>query len=470
MEKVMIKKRLLNVALICAIIVSVMVLFGPVRFGDQSNAETDDVYENMKLFTVILNEIEKKYVEKEDPQKLIYGAIKGMVETLDPHSAFLTPEEYKELKIETRGAFSGIGIEITIRDGVLTVVSPIEGTPAFKAGLKAGDKIIKINGKVTKNMTLMDAVKNIRGPRGTDVTLTILREGAEKLIDVVITRGVVTIKSVKSNVIDDTIGYARISTFQEQTSDLLKEALKGMMKGKKPLEGFILDLRNDPGGLLDQAVEVCDLFLDSGLIVYTKGRIESQNMSFDANPEVEIPNDVPMIVLVNQGSASASEIVAGALQDHKRALILGMPTFGKGSVQTIIPLTDNSGLRLTTALYYTPNGTSIQAKGITPDILVESKQPLTKEQQERQKKLKYLREKDLIHHLQQQSGEDQEDQQGNDQQGVIEQKDESTKKEKTILKEEEKEQAELSKDNQLQRAVQILKSWTIFSKMENKTP
>ena len=466
----MIKKRLINVALICAIIVSAMVFFGPVRFGDRSNAETDDVYENMKLFTVILNEIQKKYVEKEDPQKLIYGAIKGMVETLDPHSAFLTPEEYKELKIETRGAFSGIGIEITVRDGVLTVVSPIEGTPAYKAGLKAGDKIIKIDGKVTKNMSLMDAVKNIRGPKGTDVTLTILREGAEKLIDVVITRGVVTIKSVKSKIIDDTIGYARISTFQEQTSDLLKEALKGMMKSKKPLEGFILDLRNDPGGLLDQAVDVCDLFLDSGLIVYTKGRIESQNMSFDADPELGIPNDVPMIVLVNQGSASASEIVAGALQDHKRALVLGQPTFGKGSVQTIIPLDDDSGLRLTTALYYTPNGVSIQAKGITPDILVENKQPLSKEQQERQKKLRFLREKDLMRHLEQQSGEDQEDKQGVDQEGAVEQKNEPAKQKKSTLKEEEEAEEQLTQDNQLERAVQIIKSWAIFSKMENKTP
>jgi carboxyl-terminal processing protease len=428
----------------CVLLLAVLL---PVKSKNSINASTDQTYQNIKIFTEILDEIEKKYVEREDPQKLIYGAIRGMIETLDPHSAFLTPEEYRELRIETKGSFGGIGIEITIKDGILTVVSPIEDTPAFQKGIKAGDKIIKIDGALTKSMTLMDAVKAIRGPKGKDVVLTIMRQGVPKLFDVAITRDVIVIKSVKSRIIDDNIGYIRILTFQEETAERLKDALAEIKAGGKPLQGLILDLRNNPGGLLDQAVKVSDLFLDSGLIVYTQGRVESQNMKFEAQPSVEFDKKLPMVVLVNHGSASASEIVAGALQDHHRALVLGVQTFGKGSVQTIIPLEDESALRLTTALYYTPMGTSIQAKGITPDVVVEE-QPAedTEGKEGNAKRQEFMREKDLLRHLEGKAPSE-----------------EPTKTE------EQKETAEKPKaeapDVQLERAIQLLKSWAVFSRL-----
>jgi carboxyl-terminal processing protease len=432
----------------CVLLAAVLV---PLKDRNVINAATDQTYQNIKIFTEILDEVEKKYVEKEDAQKLIYGAIRGMIETLDPHSAFLTPEEYKELRIETKGSFGGIGIEITVKDGILTVVSPIEDTPAFLKGVKAGDKIIKIDGTVTKSMNLMDAVKKIRGPKGKDVVLTIMRQGETKLIDIAITRDNIMIKSVKYRLIDDTVGYVRVLTFQEETAIRLKEALAAIKKTGKPFQGLILDLRNNPGGLLDQAVKVSNLFLDSGLIVYTKGRIESQNMKFEAQPIAEIDKKVPMIVLVNHGSASASEIVAGALQDQGRALILGVQTFGKGSVQTIIPLDDESALRLTTALYYTPKGTSIQAKGITPDVIVEegtTEAEISKESEA--KKQEFLREKDLLRHLELQSTPEKETKP----QPHVEIKGEPVKPE--------------TQDAQLQRAIQLLKSWTVFSKLGRK--
>ncbi len=464
-------KKYVNTALIFTIIISAFILIYPFRFGGgDSDAGTDDTLKNIKLFTVILEEIQSKYVEPEDSQKLLYGAIRGMMSTLDPHSAFLAPDEYKELKIETRGAFSGIGIEITLRDGILTVVSPIEGTPAFKKGLKTGDKLIKIDGKITKNMTLMDAVKKIRGPQGTDVTVTILREGVPELFDVVITRGTVKIQSVRSQILEDTVGYVRISTFQEETAKRLQEALESFQKDAPNLEGVIIDLRNNPGGLLDQAVKVSDLFLDSGLVVYTKGRLDSQNMSFDADPAMAIDQDVPVIVLVNHGSASASEIVAGALQDHKRAIILGEQTFGKGSVQTIIPLEDDSGLRLTTALYYTPNGVSIQAKGITPDIVVADTPPIDRKDLEKIKKLNFPREKDLLRHLDEQPNT-KEDQVIEENKPAEQSKPATEEPPAVETPEKDQDQKEVTgpaQDAQLQRAVEMIKSWTIFSKIAKK--
>ncbi len=465
----MFKRKYVNIGLITAIVITALILLSPIDYAKSTDAETQEIYKNIKLFTVILNEIEKKYVDEEDPKKLIYGAIKGMVNTLDPHSGFLTPEEYRELRIETRGEFSGIGIEITVKDGVLTVVSPIEGTPAFEKGLKAGDRIIKINGKLTKNMTLMDAVKQIRGPRGSDVSLTVLREGSDSLIDVSITRGVVKIRSVRHRIIDGTIGYARVSTFQEETADRLKDALQEFKQGTTKLDGIVLDLRNNPGGLLDQAVQVSNLFLESGLIVYTKGRIESQNMRFEADPDVAVDRNIPMIVLVNHGSASASEIVAGALQDQKRAVIVGLQTFGKGSVQTIIPLDEDAGLRLTTALYYTPNGTSIQAKGITPDIVVEepTQQLVPTEGAAQNKKLNYLRERDLSRHLLNKDGGEMQDKQEKEPQPAepaapTAPEDETKGPEATP--------GQVANDVQLQRAVQLLKSWNIFSHTEESSP
>jgi carboxyl-terminal processing protease len=359
-------------------------------------ADVEKTFPKIKLFSEALNEIQKKYVEEKDSKELIYGAIRGMMNTLDPHSTFLSPEEFKELEIETSGIFSGIGIEITLKDGILTVVSPIEGTPADKAGLHPGDKILQIDEKSTKNMTMNEAVRMIRGTKGTKVTLTILHEGATEPKKYSITREVIPIKSVKSKMLEDGYGYVRISTFQEKTDEDLQTALKKLESTKGGLKGLVLDLRNDPGGLLNEAVKVADEFLESGLIVYTQGRIKEQNLKFYAHPN-KVPRTYPLVVLVNEGSASASEIVAGALQDQKRAVILGAPTFGKGSVQTIIPLDDHSGLKLTTARYFTPNGRSIQAKGITPDILIKGKPIKKGEPSEREPKV--LREKDLERHM-----------------------------------------------------------------------
>ncbi|MBW2002035.1 MAG: S41 family peptidase, partial [Deltaproteobacteria bacterium] len=306
--------------------------------GDQySSAGTKEVYKNIEVLSEVLHKIERNYVKDTDPQDVLYGAIKGMVRTLDPHSFFMSPEEYKELMVETKGKFSGVGIEITIRNHVLTVVSPIEGTPAFKAGIKAGDQIIMIGDKSSKELSIMDAVKLIRGPKGSKIKLTIRRKEIEKPIDFMITRDVIPIKSVRSFSLPLDIGYIRISNFQSNTSKELSKALEDM-EHKEGLKGLILDLRNNPGGLLSQAVKVADEFLDSGLIVSVKGRDNKKEESVAHKNGKS--GKYPMITLVNEGSASASEIVAGALQDNKRALILGSTTFGKGSVQTLFPLSD----------------------------------------------------------------------------------------------------------------------------------
>ncbi len=327
-------------------------------------------YEELAVFNNVLSIVEKNYVEPVDDKKLVEGAINGMLASLDPHSNYLDPDTFKEMQVETKGSFGGLGIEITVKDGWVTVVSPIEGTPAYRVGIQPGDKIVKIEGKSTKSMSLVDAVKMMRGPKGSKITITIFREGMHKPEDYTITRDVIKIQSVKSNLLEKGYGYIKVVSFQEGTDTDLRDALQKIEKQGK-LRGLVLDLRNNPGGLLDQAVKVSDQFLDKGLIVYTDGRVENQKMRFEATPKKGFEN-YPMVVLVNGGSASASEIVAGALQDHNRALILGTQTFGKGSVQTIIPLDDGSGLRLTTARYYTPSGHSIQAKGIVPDIVVKA--------------------------------------------------------------------------------------------------
>jgi carboxyl-terminal processing protease len=337
----------------------------------QKASGVGEAYESLKVFTDALSLIQKNYVEKANSKDLVYGAMKGMLEGLDPHSSFMNPDTFREMQVDTKGEFGGLGIEITMKDGILTVVSPIEDTPAFKAGIKAGDIIIKIDGKGTKDLTLMDAVKMMRGPKGTQVTVTVVRETFAEPKDFTVTRDIIAVKSVKSKTLESGYGYVRVAQFQEKTDTDLDNVLDKMEKENGGLKGLVLDLRNNPGGLLDQAVKVSDDFLESGLIVYTDGRIEGQKMTFSAKKEGTRPN-YPIVVLVNSGSASASEIVAGALQDHGRALILGTQTFGKGSVQTIYPLEDGSALRLTTARYYTPSGRSIQAKGITPDIILET--------------------------------------------------------------------------------------------------
>ena len=367
-----------------------------------SAAQVGNDYESIELFTDVLSMVKKSYVEEVDTKKLIYGAINGMLASLDPHSSFMSPEMYKEMKIETKGAFGGLGIEITIKDGLLTVISPIEDTPAFRAGIKAGDHILKIDDKYTKDLTTMEAVKRMRGTKGTKVVLTIMREGFEKPKEFPLVRDVIQVKSVKFKTLDEGYGYIRIAQFQEKTDDDLEKALKTLRDSNGgALRGLVLDLRNDPGGLLDQAVKVSEHFVDEGkLIVYTEGREKDSKMKFTSRATVKEPH-YPIVVLINSGSASASEIVAGALQDHKRAVVMGTQSFGKGSVQTIIPLSDNSGLRLTTARYFTPNGRSIQAKGITPDIVVESKE-LTQSQTKQDGM--HIREKDLENHFESEGG------------------------------------------------------------------
>ena len=327
-------------------------------------------YEQLKLFTDVLSIIQNQYVDETEPKEVIYGAVRGMLRSLDPHSSFMDPESYREMQVETSGSFGGLGIEITIRDDVLTVVAPIDGTPAWRAGIQPGDRIVKIEGLATKDMSLPDAVKKMRGPKGTKVTVTILREGTKEPFDVSLMREVIQVQSIKALELEPGIGYIRIRQFQERTAPDLVAAVEKFDKTGS-LAGLIVDVRYNPGGLLSSAVEVSEEFLGDGkLIVYTEGRVRNQNMRFSAHAKKSYPT-LPMVVLVNQGSASASEIVAGALQDWGRAIVVGTQTFGKGSVQTIIPLSDGSGLRLTTAKYFTPKGRSIHGKGITPDIVVE---------------------------------------------------------------------------------------------------
>lgn len=328
---------------------------------------TDEAYDTLKVFTEVLTLVRNNYVESAESKDLIYGAIRGMLTTLDPHSSFMPPEVYKEMQIETQGSFGGLGIEITVRDRHLTVVAPIEGTPADRAGIQAGDRIVQIDGEPTKDMTLVDAVRKLRGPKGTQVTVTILRDGQQPF-EVSIVRDIIEVVSVRASDLGEGIGYIRVNSFQERTHRDLEGALDELVE--KGMRGLILDLRNNPGGLLSQAVQVADHFLDKGkLIVYTEGRAKNQNLRFV--DEHDNSQSFPMVVVVNKGSASASEIVAGALQDHQRAVLLGTQTFGKGTVQTVIPLDDGSGLRLTTARYFTPSQRAIEGTGVTPDIVVE---------------------------------------------------------------------------------------------------
>jgi len=436
------KKRItLNIVLIFLFVGGALFLSGS---DGEVGADTKDVYKNIEIFTEVLRQIEKSYVEPPDAQELIYGAIKGMVHNLDPHSSFMTKEEYRELMLETEGSFTGIGVEITVKDNVLTVVSPIEGTPAYKVGMKAGDKIIKIEDTRTKDMSLMEAVKKIRGPKGTKVNLTIMREGEAKPLEFSITRGVIPLISVRQYFLTPDIGYVRISNFQSKTVEDLSEALEEMEKGRE-IKGLVLDLRNNPGGLLSQAIEVSDLFLNSGLIVTTKGRISSQNITATAHTDKK-SRTYPIIVLINSGSASAAEIVAGALQDNKRALVLGTRSFGKGSVQTILPLSDGSGLRLTTARYYTPSGKSIQLSGIVPDIALDFTPP---NEQEKKDVDKFVREEDLEGHMQ-----------NEDVEGIapVEKNNEMEKDRRVKML--------LERDNQVRHAVELLKTWTIFSQIK----
>ncbi|MFD1695634.1 S41 family peptidase [Roseibium aestuarii] len=349
----------------------------PFRMSVEANAAASDTYRQLNLFGDIFERVRSDYVEVPDDAQLIENAINGMLTSLDPHSSYLSPKNFRDMQVQTRGEFGGLGIEVTMEDGLVKVVSPIDDTPAFRAGVLAGDLIAEIDGEQVQGLTLKDAVEKMRGPVGTDIIISVIREGADAPIELTITRDVIRIRSVRWREEDD-VGYIRVSQFNEQTMDGVSQAIEEItskIDGDK-LKGYIVDLRNNPGGLLDQAIAVSDAFLERGEIVSTRGRNAEETQRYNARSG-DLAEGKPVIVLVNGGSASASEIVAGALQDHRRATVLGTRSFGKGSVQTIIPLGANGAIRLTTARYYTPSGVSIQAKGIVPDI--ESLQELPEE-------------------------------------------------------------------------------------------
>ncbi len=426
------KRRTIFILFLIFVVALAGVLIG--RWFENSVSAEGEGYEELKVFTEVLTIVKKNYVEDVKTKDLVYGAVKGMLSSLDPHSGFLNPEAYKEMQADTKGEFGGIGIQIGIKDGLLTVIAPIEDTPAYKAGIKAGDRIIKINNEPTKDMSLHDAVSKMRGAPKTSVTITIFREEWKDTRDFSIIREIIKIKSVKAKLIEDDIGYVKISQFQEQTAADLSDILTQL--SKEGMRALILDLRNNPGGLLTSAVDVTSQFLPPGkLLVYIKGRSGERT---EYHSEGERQNyTIPMVALVNEGSASASEIAAGALKDWNRAVILGARTFGKGSVQSVIPLSDGSGLRLTTALYYTPKGTTIQATGINPDIIVKL------EIKDKGKEHPVIREKDLERHLEN-----------------------NQIKEKPVEPEEMVPiEVDEKEDAQLQRAIDLLKTWKIFKEL-----
>lgn len=370
-------------------------------------AEKDDAaaklpYEELKVFSEVFDRIKTDYVEEVEDKKLLDDAIQGMLSGLDPHSTYLDPESFKEVRIGTSGEFGGLGIEVTMENGFVKVVAPIDDTPADRAGLQPGDLITRLNDQAVKGMSLSEAVEVMRGKPDTDITLTVIREGEAKPLEFTITRAVIKITSVKTRMLEKGYGYVRVTQFQNGTADTLRKELGKLKKeADGSLKGLVLDLRNNPGGVLDAAVAVSDTFLDDGLIVSTKGRVENSRFTFTAKPS-DYADGSPIVVLVNGGSASASEIVAGALQDHERAVIMGTQTFGKGSVQTILPMENGAALKLTTARYYTPDDRSIQAAGITPDVVVEN---LKVSRQESDNGGALLRESNLPGHLLNGAGE-----------------------------------------------------------------
>ncbi len=406
-------------------------------FAEISQADKEATYKQLELFSNILSILQENYVEEINTKEALNGAIRGLLYSLDPHSSYLAPESFKDLQDETRGSFSGIGIEVTIKNDLLTIVSPIADTPADQAGLKANDVILEIDGKKTKNMGSYEAIEKLRGPAGSSVTLSIHRDGWEELKKTTIKREVIPVQSVKAEFLSPGLVYARISKFQSHTGSEFKTKLQ-QLKGERQIDGLILDLRNNPGGLLHQAVSVADIFIEKGKIVYTKGRKPDQNTVFTAHTSGE-KRQYPLVILVNEGSASAAEIVAGAIQAHKRGIIVGTQTFGKGSVQTIIPLPDGAGLRMTTATYYTPDDRSIQALGITPDVEVPFVSFVQAEKPQTEKKA--IKEADLANHLP----------------GAQQEKGKKADNETSKLEE------RLQQDNQLRTAYNILKSLNLFT-------
>ena len=397
----------------------------------------------LRSFTEVFSRIKSDYVEPVEDKKLLEDAVQGMLAGLDPHSAYLDADSFKDMRVETEGQFGGLGIEVTMENGFVKVVSPIEDTPAARAGVKPGDLIIRLDDKAVKGLTLTEAVRFMRGKPGSDITLTIVREGATKPLKITLTRAVIKIQSVKSRMLEPGFGYVRVTQFQAGTDKGLAEALKKLeTENKGTLRGMILDLRNNPGGVLNSAVGVSDAFLDKGLIVYTEGRVADSKMKLSATPG-DLLNGAPMVVLINGGSASASEIVAGALQDHKRAVIMGTKSFGKGSVQTIIPVSNGAALKITTARYYTPSGRSIQASGIVPDIVTEEARITKSEAADR------LREADLARHLE--NGDE-----------IAKPKEEPKKEDKKDDKKKDETGKPAVEDYQLQEAMNLLKGISFF--------
>jgi len=422
------------------------------------SAKSEDAYEELKVFSDVIELIEREYVDEVDTKELIQKAIQGMVQSLDPHSSLLPLEAYEDLQIDTKGKFTGIGIHITMQDGFVTVISPIEDTPAYKAGIKARDRIIKVDGESAKD--LREAVTMMRGPKGTKVVVTILREGVKKPLEFELVRDVIPIQSVKSIKLEPGYGYIRLSNFTGTTTNEMEEALDKLENSDAPLKGLILDLRNNGGGLLNQSIKVTDLFIDEGKILSIKGRNKKNTKVFKASAS-GIPRDYPLVVLINGGSASASEIVAGALQDHKRALILGTTSFGKGSVQTVETLRDGAGLKLTIARYYTPNDRSIQAKGIEPDIYLKLRRLDPAEIAKKDEGL--LKERDLENHLEAEPGKEKQQNDQDEDKEKSEQKDRMREAELRIgpLTVET-----LKFDNQVMRALEMLRGYEIFKNMK----
>lgn len=422
------------------------------------SAKSEEAYEELKVFSDVIELIEREYVDEVDTKELIQKAIQGMVQSLDPHSALLPLEAYEDLQIDTKGKFTGIGIHITMQDGFVTVISPIEDTPAYKAGIKARDRIIKVDGASAKD--LREAVNMMRGPKGTKVVVTILREGVKKPLEFELIRDVIPIQSVKSIKLEPGYGYIRLSNFTGTTTNELELALEKLENEDVPLKGLILDLRNNGGGLLNQSIKVADLFLEEGKILSIKGRNKKNTKIFKASTS-SVARNYPLVVLINGGSASASEIVAGALQDHKRALILGTTSFGKGSVQTVETLRDGAGLKLTIARYYTPNDRSIQAKGIEPDIYLKPRRLDPEEISRKDEGL--LKEKDLENHLEAEPGREKEPDDQDDDPDKSEQKDRMREAELRVgpLTVES-----LQFDNQVMRALEMLRGYEIFKNMK----
>jgi carboxyl-terminal processing protease len=395
----------------------------------------EDIYTQVELFADAVSIVKSDYVDEVEPKKLMYGALKGMLSSLDDYSQFMDQEDFKEIKVETKGEFGGVGIEITMKDGILTIIAPIAATPADAAGIKPGDKIVKIDDKVTKNMSLSDAVKMLRGDPGSKLVLTIWREKDQKILTIPIKRAIIKVNSIKKpSLIEDKIGYIKLIEFQENTGKDLGDALKKLES--EGMDSLILDLRNNPGGLLDTSVDVAEYFLPKdSVIVSIKSRTPGQNVVFKSSGK-NYKKDFPLIILANEGSASASEIVSGAIQDNKRGIILGAKTFGKASVQTVIPLKDGSALRLTTALYYTPSGKMIRNQGITPDVVVE------REDAELKKKVESA---DIFEKLE----ESKEPKEQKEQQAAAE-------KEKLQKKE------DVERDNQLRTAINLMKAIKVY--------